>query len=378
MASLRLASPQVSCPSRASIRYAAAARPGASRTQKCAIAERSDERDSALGKIQGLDTLDAPAPSRPEVTYASLSPQADEAGRRPFPTEVFVTKRLRDPLARHAVIPLHHQFCLLSDRNRLTGFRRGIREVVRRSHVVADLGAGLGLLSILAARRGARVYAVEADPDVSRFGRAAVASLGQQIRFINADARSVTLPEKVDVVLCEMVDTALINELQVPVINHALRSLLKPGGTVLPSSAATFVRLISYDFRIEGHSFKAPVMIGHGARSPSAVLSSFALLRTVDFTVVNELEVDTTVSLCARRKGVCNALEFKTQTMVTDQIILSPRSRQRTWLNPPYVLPLPERNVSAGEELRVRVRYEMGAGWQSCRIGFAGRARSVK
>ena len=288
-----------------------------------------------------------------------------------------MSKRSLDPLARHAVIPLHHQFCLLSDTNRVRGFRRGIRELVRPSDVVADLGAGLGLLSILAARRGARVYSVEADPDVSHFGRAAASSFGPRIRCIEADARSVKLPEKVDVVICEMVDTALINELQVPVINHALRSLLKPGGRVLPSGAATFVRLVSYDFTIEGHSFAAPLMIGHGARSPRAVLSGYVPLKAVDFHVINELAVDETISLRARRSGVCNALEFKTETIVTERIVLSPSPQPRTWLNPPYVVPLGERRIRAGEELRVRVQYEMGAGWQSCRVDF-GRSRSTR
>ena len=69
---------------------------------------------------------------------------------------------------------------MICDRVRTEAFRRAIDSVVRPGDVVLDVGAGSGILSVLAARAGAaRVYAVE---------RTSAAVLAQELAAANGVA----------------------------------------------------------------------------------------------------------------------------------------------------------------------------------------------
>src|SRR5215475_1775821 len=66
------------------------------------------------------------------------------------------------------VLDEHRQY--LADAARVSAFRQAIEEIVTPGDVVLDLGAGTGILGLMACRAGAkRVYVVLAD-QIGRFG----------------------------------------------------------------------------------------------------------------------------------------------------------------------------------------------------------------
>jgi len=72
---------------------------------------------------------------------------------------------------------------LLDDGRRTRTFDRALAETVRPGDVVADLGAGTGILSLLALKHGAaRVYAVEEHP-VAEVARLVARENGVEVRF---------------------------------------------------------------------------------------------------------------------------------------------------------------------------------------------------
>lgn len=116
-------------------------------------------------------------------------------------------------------------FCLY-DNKRTTAFRRAIRKAVRKGDVVVDAGSGTGVLAMFAADAGAsKVYAVELAANNVKVLRGVFNDngYGDRIEVIHGDATTVSLPNKVDVIVCEMIATSLIEELQVPVMNNMLR-----------------------------------------------------------------------------------------------------------------------------------------------------------
>ena len=127
-------------------------------------------------------------------------------------------------------MPPVYQYNLLCDVARVEGLKNVIMKNVKEGDIVADLGTGTGILAMFAAEKAKWVYAVEIDPFIIEAAKNIVRHYpaGDKIEFIEADAGRVELEEKVDVVICEMLDTALIREPQVPVMNYAIENLIKP------------------------------------------------------------------------------------------------------------------------------------------------------
>lgn len=144
----------------------------------------------------------------------------------------------------YAEVEVHRT--MICDRVRTDAFRRAIDSVVRPGHIVLDVGAGTGVLSLFAARAGAaRVYAVE---------RTTVAVLAQElaaengvaeiVEVIQGDIMDLELPERVDVIVSEWLGGFGIDEgMLVPVI-AARDRWLKPGGVMIPRSVTAWAGLV--------------------------------------------------------------------------------------------------------------------------------------
>ena len=108
-------------------------------------------------------------------------------------------------------IPLHYHFQMLADTSRMTAFREAIEKVVTPQLKVADLGSGTGVLSFHAAKRGAKVWAVEYNPALVSVSRKFITENGvsDRVQIVQAEASAWLPPEPVDVVICEMLHSAL-------------------------------------------------------------------------------------------------------------------------------------------------------------------------
>eukprot|EP00887_Chlorella_sp_A99_P001900 scaffold18.g1900.t1 len=100
---------------------------------------------------------------------------------------------------------LYHQKEMLEDRVRTTAYYNACLQNKRNFHDKASTFCNSGILAIFAAKAGARkVYAVEAT-SMAKFAKRMVAAQGLEgvVEVIQGVVESVTLPEKVDIIISE-------------------------------------------------------------------------------------------------------------------------------------------------------------------------------
>jgi predicted RNA methylase len=153
-------------------------------------------------------------------------------------------------------------YICLRDAVRTNAFRTAIRQTVGAGDVVLEVGAGTGILSLFAAEAGAgKVFAVEVDDHLCDCLEATVQAngLAGRIEVLRGDVREIDLPSAVDVVVAELIDTGLIDELQVPAVNTLLeRGVATTATRFIPEGYRTDLQLMWADERHYGHVIRAP------------------------------------------------------------------------------------------------------------------------
>ena len=132
--------------------------------------------------------------------------------------------------------PFEH-FMMVRDTVRVSAYRRAIFRHCRDKTVV-EIGCGSGILSIFAAKAGARrVIAIEesgiADLAAAMFEANGVAD---RVELRRANSRDVSLDERADVIIHEVLGVDPFGENILPFIEDARERLLAPGGILIPSA----------------------------------------------------------------------------------------------------------------------------------------------
>jgi predicted RNA methylase len=262
-------------------------------------------------------------------------------------------------------------YACLKDMERTLAFQRAICRVIRPRDVVVDAGAGTGILSFFAADAGAAmVYAVEIDPLLVSSLRLSVAlnDLKDRISVVPGDALAVELPLAVDVVIGELIETGLIDETQVAVMNRLReRGVIGAGTRLIPDRYQTSLELVEVDATFYGFAIAAPMhewrnyVRGEEGWLSTNVrpLTQRGVVADVDLCHPVEPFVDRRLKLVGIADGLANGVRISGATRLAPGLILGPTNA----LNGDKILHLPEpTSVRMGEQLACRVSFEMGGG----------------
>lgn len=265
--------------------------------------------------------------------------------------------------------------CLL-DIDRTSAFRRAIEAVVKPGDIVVDAGAGTGILSFFAAKAGAKkVLAIEIDPVLISTLKDSIRqnNLGEIVTVVEGNAVEEKLPKGVDVFLCELIETGLADELQVPVINRMIHDgVIGKRTKLIPTGYQATLEIGYTDFSYYGFKILAPRhewphYQGQGMLEHSfEPVSSRIPLPEIDFSQAIDPDIDIIHSLQVNDDLKINALRLSGAAILAPNMILGATNS----LNGQKILPLEERTIQPGEEIKIRIRYRMGAGLSSFCVSY--------
>lgn len=150
-------------------------------------------------------------------------------------------------------VPTWH-FPMMNDLPRNQAFEEAIIARLEEGDTVLDIGCGAGLLSLMAARAGAKkVIAVESEPAVAKAASEIFKINGYEEQIQLVEGRStnlqvgVDLPSKADLLISEIFDVSLLGEDALNTFKHAQEYLLNTGAKVIPAQARVWCALVESD-----------------------------------------------------------------------------------------------------------------------------------
>lgn len=257
-------------------------------------------------------------------------------------------------------------FNLLCD-ERMEIWKSAIEQNVKPGDNVVELGSGTGMLSMLAARQAKHVWSVELDPYLAHYSREVIKANGleDKITVINSDARNVELPVHADVLICEMLDTGLIKEQQVQVMNMVLDTLVHENTRIIPNRVLTYLLLSYTDYDFYGCKMPLPYFETMEVRKTKRYFSEPFLYHTINLTKKNSTTVKVNMEIPASASGEVNSLKMITDVTVCDEKLCGPSH----WFNPPLVVPIEPIQVQKGDVVAVNISYELGQGLRTLDYG---------
>lgn len=135
---------------------------------------------------------------------------------------------------------------MLFDEERVGKYSDAIQQVVKKGDIVADIGTGTGLLAFMCLKAGAaRVHALERTAAV-KWAKLLAEKNGfsDRIVFHEQDSRFHNLPEKVNVVVSELIGHIAFEEGMVESLFDAKERFLVPDGVIIPERVELKVALV--------------------------------------------------------------------------------------------------------------------------------------
>jgi len=186
---------------------------------------------------RGLLALGKEAPAR-DLARRALAAAPEDPHVRTLAAEV---------LSR-GVPPWH--FSIIHDEARNAAYDAALRRAVNPDMTVLEIGAGSGILSMMAARAGARrVIACEANAALAEVARENVARNGyadrvEVIAKLSTDLDvAADLGGRADLLVSEIISNIIVGQQVFPVMAHAAAELLTPDAPMIPAGASARVAL---------------------------------------------------------------------------------------------------------------------------------------
>lgn len=200
---------------------------------------------------------------------------------------------------------------MVQDSSRTPLIKKAIHKLVKPGATVFDLGCGTGVLTQMALEAGAqKIYACDVEEAVN-LARWQIQSKDNKNRvtFFKGLSSEISLPEKVDVLIAEVVGSLGLNENILPSVIDARKRFLKKGGKIIPEGLKIYLapielKQISHKSKKSNrnHIHEMPFMIDF--INPSQILSGEKKYCDLLFLKENHYGYDQEINFIIERPGI--------------------------------------------------------------------------
>jgi type II protein arginine methyltransferase len=286
-------------------------------------------------------------------------------------------------IIRAEAVPAWH-FNMMNDATRNAVFKQAIERQIKPHHVVLEIGTGAGLLAMMAARTGARIYSCESNSALAMTARGTIERNGLTDKITVIDKPSwevevgVDLPQQADILIAEIFSAQFLSEDVIPTFEDAKARLLKPGGVIIPAGGALIGALVESDElaqltrvgQIDGFdfdSFNAFTPVAFTMDTPNIALtwlSDPTVLFDFDFQNADMYPaVQSEAVVNVKRDGVCQGFVQWLNLTLDDQTTYSnppggpDAVRTKHWTPLFYPFPVPI-HVKSGQVVILRTGHD--------------------
>ncbi|EKD43994.1 MAG: RNA methylase, partial [uncultured bacterium] len=175
------------------------------------------------------------------------------------------------------------------------------------------------------------------------------------------DAIRYKYPKKThfDVVIMEMLTTAMVDEFQIQAINNLHKQkVVSPDTVFIPHRLDSYASLAYKDFKMYGFEFK---MVKHLWNNLSEnhkvhIFSEEVLMHSVDFSFITKEKFQKVMYFPIVKDGTINCLRLSSRTFLSPGMTINDTET----LNAPVVFPIEETKVKAGGFIKVKISYNFG------------------
>lgn len=266
---------------------------------------------------------------------------------------------------------------MASDDIRTGAFLEALRRVVRNGCVVADIGAGTGIMSIAARTMGAgRVFAIEPAAAIALGGQLARGNGVRGIDFIPDFSTKITLPLQADIIVSDLRGVLPLFQRHLPSVIDARERHLAPNGCLIAQSDRIFASLVEvpdvYDARIGAETITDFGFSTAAARKyvtntwwksrakTEQLLTAPVCWAEIDYLTVTSPDVDGTVTARIEREGKVHGIAMWFDCTLLGEIGFSnaPGKPELIYGNAFFPLSRPV-DVFAGDNVHIGIRAKL-------------------
>lgn len=223
----------------------------------------------------------------------------------------------------------------------------------KHKNLAIDLGCGSGILTIQASKYYKKVIGIENNPEIIPYTKENTKPY-KNITINKTNAITYKYTEQPDLIICEMLDTALIDEEQAPTLNN------------IPQNIKNNTKIIPYGIinKIQPINMKNTHIIYEDTdyQPKYTPIGETTIYDKINFKKQINTKFKKEIKVKITKNNTLNGIKIITETIITPNNTLKPTPM----LNPPLLIPLKNpQKVEKNTTQTIKLTYQMGQGLET-------------